>query len=463
MENIKFENLKYPSFFIFSLLMIFKVLLCIEHDFDYSLKLRLHNGNFLILASKGIYMYNPSFTSKIDVKIFENRLMDSHHDCRPTNMVQFLSEYNGYIVCLIQNNIYLISKNGIFLTELSIDYMNQEYTYPIVPYGYSDNEYYFLIISTDEKNFIFRKYIYNSSSNTIVFSNYYNYTAETNHYKSLTCELMNYSGDKVIACFWGTWDITYCTVFEINTFNPISGLGKKITGTGGQFFKSNIMTPGRNKAALSSIHSHNLIAYIYDINTNNFTKIKTITSSGCDCEVIDIGVEYFPEREEFVYYCIGDYYEIYSARFSKDENLEKLPIEYLINTTICGTTHRVNLCYSSNLQKYFVYADSDCEQIFNFDDIEAPKIYDYPTDEIGPLICEKYIDYEQTQCFDNVPDGYYQNDTSSKIIYKCHENCETCNEGPTEINNNCLTCKDSKYLDLGNCTDSCINNFFFRY
>ena len=218
MENIKFENLKYPSFFIFSLLMIFKVLLCIEHDLDYSLKLRLHNGNYLILASKGIYMFNPSFTSKIDVKIFENRLLNSHQDCSPTNMAQFLSEYNGYIVCLIKNNIYLISKNGIFLTELSIDYMSKEYTYPIVPYGYSDNEYYFLIISTDTNSFIFRKYIYNSSSNTIIFSNSYNYTTGVTHYKSLSCELMNYSGDNVIACFWGTWDKTYCTVFEINTF-----------------------------------------------------------------------------------------------------------------------------------------------------------------------------------------------------------------------------------------------------
>ena len=44
------------------------------------------------------------------------------------------------------------------------------------------------------------------------------------------------------------------------------------------------------------------------------------------------------------------------------------------------------------------------------------------------------------------------------------ENCKTCNKGPTNDNNNCLTCPDTGtiYFDLGNCTDKCDNGHFIE-
>ena len=73
-----------------------------------------------------------------------------------------------------------------------------------------------------------------------------------------------------------------------------------------------------------------------------------------------------------------------------------------------------------------------------------------------------YYNYEYTKCIDNIPDGYYCNDTTQRTIDKCHDNCKTCNKSATTDNNNCLTCKDSGpiYFDLGNCTDECINGHF---
>ena len=105
----------------------------------------------------------------------------------------------------------------------------------------------------------------------------------------------------------------YCTVFNITTFNPISELGGEIADTGGH-----IKTPDRFKAALVSMNRNDLITYLYNTNKNNFIKIDIVTSSRCDCEVIDINVEYFPEREEFVYYYVRRY-EIYSAKLSNNE------------------------------------------------------------------------------------------------------------------------------------------------
>ena len=76
--------------------------------------------------------------------------------------------------------------------------------------------------------------------------------------------------------------------------------------------------------------------------------------------------------------------------------------------------------------------------------------------------CRNYYSYDRTSCLYEIPEGFYLNSTEDKTIDKCHDNCKTCNEGPTETNNNCLTCIDEGniYLDLGNCRESCINGYF---
>ena len=44
------------------------------------------------------------------------------------------------------------------------------------------------------------------------------------------------------------------------------------------------------------------------------------------------------------------------------------------------------------------------------------------------------------------PDGYYVNDTLLRTIDKCHPNCSTCEQGPTENSTNCLSCIEGLVL-----------------
>ena len=152
--------------------------------------------------------------------------------------------------------------------------------------------------------------------------------------------------------------------------------------------------------------------------------------------------------------------EFYLGRLPEDDNYEQFnKITNLINSN-CDAPKRFNLVYSSNLEKYEIFTDSDCQNIFTITSIKAEKINDYPTEEPMSFICGGYYNYEQTECFETIPNGYFHNDTNSKIVYKCHDNCETCEKGPTNNNFNCLTCKNSKYLDLGNCVEECNNGYF---
>ena len=94
---------------------------------------------------------------------------------------------------------------------------------------------------------------------------------------------------------------------------------------------------------------------------------------------------------------------------------------------------------------------------------ECPQYWtDTDDDHICKLDCLRFnmfFNYEKTSCISSIPKGYYLEDVENKILGKCHENCEECESGPTENNNNCKTCQKTKtiFYDLGNCRENCVN------
>ena len=60
---------KYSFFYVFFISNNF--IFCERNtDFDYPIKKRLNNGNYLVMTTQGIYLYNEEFTSRIDKVIF---------------------------------------------------------------------------------------------------------------------------------------------------------------------------------------------------------------------------------------------------------------------------------------------------------------------------------------------------------------------------------------------------------
>ena len=75
--------------------------------------------------------------------------------------------------------------------------------------------------------------------------------------------------------------------------------------------------------------------------------------------------------------------------------------------------------------------------------------------------CPKYVNYEQTECIDEIPDGYFVTDQYRGIINKCHELCKTCKAQSYLVDNivhmNCDSClyNNSKFKTdiIGNCPE----------
>ena len=98
---------------------------------------------------------------------------------------------------------------------------------------------------------------------------------------------------------------------------------------------------------------------------------------------------------------------------------------------------------------------------------DVTKGFEYFSKTSNCLNCKninKKVNYEQTECIDDIPEGYYVNDTDSNIIESCHKNCLTCSKGPTDDNQNCLSCKQGLYLQNGNCvtTYNCPYKFYYK-
>ena len=135
-------------FFLIFVFIHFSYIFCYskDTDFDYPMKKRLNNGNYLLMTTKGIYLYDEEFISKIDKVVFESRMIESNDYYYSEDIEQFLTEDNGFIICLIRNETYILSKTADLLCHITLDYIYYRVAYQIVPYGHSYNDYYFAII-----------------------------------------------------------------------------------------------------------------------------------------------------------------------------------------------------------------------------------------------------------------------------------------------------------------------------
>jgi hypothetical protein len=310
---------------------------CVNTDFDYHRKKRLNNGNYLVMTTQGIYLYNEKFNSKVDIEVFDSRIIKGNDELYSSDIAQFSTEDNGYIICLIKNETYFLSKKGELLQHITLDYIIYRSYYNIIPYGHSYNEYYFVIITLDEPShtIVIRKYKFNALNNEINFIQSYDYEVASGIKESITCELMNSLGDKVIACFYSQWDDNYYSVFDITDFNIFSNYTGKISKEGGidgaQLLVSTILPENRENVMVCQQKERDYKCFKYNIINNAFTDATTITSSGCEMEIVRMEVEYFPETKEIVAGCKGVDGQIDNYFYIGKFNLNNEFSQYQIN------------------------------------------------------------------------------------------------------------------------------------
>ena len=78
----------------------------------------------------------------------------------------------------------------------------------------------------------------------------------------------------------------------------------------------------------------------------------------------------------------------------------------------------------------------DTYQCFNNCNLAGEYKFEY--NNICYKSCPNYYNYEQTQCIDDIPEGYYLNDTNHSTIDKCNIECNNCSIESNQ-NNLCIS------------------------
>ena len=179
----------------------------------------------------------------------------------------------------------------------------------------------------------------------------------------------------------------------------------------------------------------------------------------------------------------------YKKCFSKCKFCNELGDIHNHKCTGCYSGYTLNETFCYEKCEYFYYFDQDklyhCTKNENCPSIAPYKImekktcidnclnddiFKYYSNNMCYKSCPKYYNYEQTGCIEEIPDGYYLNDSIAKTIDKCDKKCEKCNKESIEFDQ-CISCNNqdnyySKENDISNrgkyinCYNTFIEGFY---
>ena len=76
----KYIYIKFIKSFPILFCFLYEIICYTKHtDFDYPMKLRLNNGNYLVMTAQGIYLYNDEFNAKKNITVFGSYLIEDNN------------------------------------------------------------------------------------------------------------------------------------------------------------------------------------------------------------------------------------------------------------------------------------------------------------------------------------------------------------------------------------------------
>ena len=235
----------------------------------------------------------------------------------------------------------------------------------------------------------------------------------------------------------------------------------------------------------------------YYINNSQYNTIDKCHENCGDCnkgpEGDNMNCEYCENLNNF--YLIENTHNCqhfpYEGYYLTSTNKYRPCHSYCKNCTFAPTSGNTNCDYCNNKLGYFKESPNSKNCVLK---IKEKMYYDEQSDNFLPchencLYCfdketiltdkktvqnclncksqNKYVNHAQTECIDNIPEGFYVINHDTNEIDKCYPLCKTCHEkGSSENDMKCDSCDKSKnyFLYNGNCVLSvtCPNFFYYK-
>ena len=369
-------------------------------EFNYPKVVTLSNNYKLMLTTTGIYSFIPTLNRIVYSYNFTEEQKVKSNEAREifrSQISQFSNETGGneYILCFLNNYIYVLDNNGqfLFFEHLNLTLFDMDSLSLICLDYNSINNYYsfFIIQNTDNlevqgkrKLLIYSYYLsfisrsngkiilYNNLSHCPTIYNDYNYNINSG---GISCNSFIRDSSKIITCFIPiSSDNDYQKLLAL-VINPetyeLSSNG--ILQENDITFISSSIGSDKSKALVCFLNSReNGICYSYDINKQNFGESK-ILELKCTSENYVLNTFYNSDINEFVFSCLQKTPIYFMKRISQD-------FEVIITETFkessfnCFFLLSHSIVYVRNSRAYVTIIQSSCNGGFGirFFDLSDP-------------------------------------------------------------------------------------------
>jgi len=374
----------------------------ISFESSYPNSLTLNNGNILIIAEKGIYLYNQLNYNITIIKEFPSDLYISNEkNGTKTTFLQLPEKDGGYIIIFANDILYGLSSDANSITTFgktnetdaryySLSFFKiDEDNYIFYTFGYCDTSgkfrlsYYKLNIGLNSNDLIYSKNHEPNNSLGIL---------ETKFYSGISCERMNHiSLGKLLVCFHenrvNSGEISTSVVNPEKNFEIISSIPPIY-----------IIIPNYSiiiKSAISNNYKKSFVCYLlnsgsgaycffYNIDDNTNTE-PIEYSTYCKPNSLSIKTYFFPQTNKFLLVC-GLQDEFIFIIFNGEDNKLFLSAEKK-NVQNCYNYQSLSVSFSSNDLNYLMIIDGECStgiksRIFSVEHIKNATIFSPPYDTI---------------------------------------------------------------------------------
>ena len=355
-------------------------------ELNYPKVVTLSNNYKLMLTTTGIYsiiptlnriIYSYNFTEEQKVKSNEEREIFN------SQISQFSNETGGneYVLCYINNFIYVLNNNGQFLFYEHLNLtLNNIDSLSLVCHEYnSTNKYYTFFIMQNADNmevqgnrnlliYSYSLYFINGNKGNIIlhynFSHYptlyngYNYTISSG---GISCKTMIRESSKIINCFLPISSVFNYQQLLALGINPdtyeLSSNG--ILQESDIAYISSSVGSDSSKALACFLNSRGKgMCYSYDVNNQNFGESK-ILELNCTSENYVLNTFYNSDKNEFVFSCLQKTPIYFMKRINKDFNVinDETFSESSFN---CFYLLSHSIVYVRNSRAYITIIQSSC-------------------------------------------------------------------------------------------------------
>lgn len=115
---------------------------------------QLPSGNYFVILSNGIYIYNYNFTSYKSIYNFKgNEIINDEKENNKTILAEIENNVNLYILCIVKNKFYLFDEkqNKIIYSFSLGTIQDDDAFYNLIPFKIIDNFLYFIVINSKKE------------------------------------------------------------------------------------------------------------------------------------------------------------------------------------------------------------------------------------------------------------------------------------------------------------------------